>query len=331
MKIVLASPKFPQPRGNTVTVRRIATNLEKLGVATEIISTTEELHLHPIPSGDLVHGFHAYQFYRFMQKMDRPPTQYVVTMTGTDLNVDLFDPRRRADVLASLRGAAAIHVFDEKAKNLVLGEAPDLDGKVFAIPQGNSVFPTSDSIFKKEADSFVFLLPAGIRKVKNIPAAISMLRKLQIAQPQLRLWIVGPVLEEEEWQIVKSLVEEHPEWIRYLGQMPHGEMGALYTQADVVLNSSHSEGQPAAILEAMGFALPVLVSDIPGNRGIVTHQETGFLYSSEHDFLDYAKKLMVDRASNEQIGKQAAQYIEEHHSSTGEAQALLQMYNSILK
>lgn len=331
MKVVLASPKFPQPRGNTVTVRRIASNLEKLGVSAEIISTTEEQHLHPLPPGDLVHGFHAYQFHQFMQKMEQPPGMYVVTMTGTDLNVDLFDPLRRADVLACLRGAAAIHVFDEKAKSTVLREAPDLAGKVFAIAQGNSDFPSASASLKKERDSFVFLLPAGIRKVKNVPAAISMLSKLQMAYPQLRLWIVGPVLEEVEWQIVKGLVEEHAEWIRYLGQMPHAEMGALYPQADAVLNSSHSEGQPAAILEAMGFGLPVLVSDIPGNSGIVTHQETGFLYGSEREFLAHAEKLMLDRALNERIGKQAAHYIEEHHSGAGEAHALLEMYNAVMK
>lgn len=331
LKIVLASPNYPQPRGNTVTVQRIASNLEKLDVETEIVSTTDEESLLSFPTGDLVHGFHAYQFYHFMKKMDRPPTRYVVTLTGTDLNQDLFDPTRREDVLDSLKNAAAIHVFDEKAKAVLIDECPELKGKIFAIAQGNSDFPADQPSVTKEAGSFLFLLPAGIRKVKNIPAAISMLQKLQHKHPELRLWLVGPVLEEEEGKIVADLVREHADWIRYLGQLPHPEMSSVYEQADVVLNSSHSEGQPAAILEAMGHARPVLVSDIPGNSSIVTHEETGFLYRHEEEFLEYADRLMKDKKLLENIGQRAALHIAEFHSGAAEAKALWSVYNEVLK
>src|SRR5690606_12498888 len=262
MKIVLASPNYPQLRGNTITVQRIADNLEKLGINTEIISTTDDNIIRSFPPADIVHGFHAYNFYKFLQKLDRMPDHYIVTITGTDLNHDLFDPEKRKDVLASLHGAEAIHVFDKKAKNLLLKEVPGVAGKVFIMPQGNLPAPGGTSPVKKEPDSFLFFLPAGIRKVKNIPAAISMLHDLRQDYPHLRLWLVGPVLEESEGQIVLELVEHHKEWIRYLGQVPHEDMGSVYRETDVVLNTSLSEGQPATILEAMGYALPLLASDM---------------------------------------------------------------------
>ncbi|WKA58395.1 glycosyltransferase family 4 protein [Planococcus shenhongbingii] len=329
MKIILAAPNFPQPRGNTVTVRRIAAHLEKLGVQTEIVSTTEEVK--PLPFGDLVHGFHTFYFYQFMQKLAERPDPYIVTMTGTDLNVDLFHPQKRGGVLSVLREAKAIHVFDEAAKTILLKEAPEFEYKVFPIAQGATGFPPSGLPLEKEAGTFLYVLPAGIRKVKNIPSAISALGKLHKKYPHLRLWLVGPVIEEAEAEIVLDLVERHSGWVCCIGELPHSEMGAVYQQADAVLNTSLSEGQPAAILEAMSYGLPVLVSNVQGNSGMVENGSTGYLYNDEQEFLDYAEQLINDDEARQRLGQRAKQYAAEQHSSIREAEALLKIYKSLLQ
>ena len=38
------------------------------------------------------------------------------------------------------------------------------------------------------------------------------------------------------------------------------------------------EGMPLALLEAFRSGLPVVASDVPGNRDVVTHEVTGLLY-----------------------------------------------------
>ena len=331
MKIVLAAPNYPQPRGNTVTVRRIAENLARLDVLTEIVSTTGENRAVSLPPADLVHGFHAYYFYQFLQQLDQKPDRYLVTMTGTDLNVDLFNPEKRQGVLSSLEGAEAIHVFDRAAKTTLLLEAPQFNGKVFVIAQGTSKFSLVHSLLEKDADTFLFVLPAGIRKVKNIPFAITALSNLHDQYPKLRLWIAGPVLEKAEAEIVLGLVEQHADWLRYLGEIPHAQMGEVFEKADVVLNTSRSEGQPAAILEAMGFGLPVLVSNVPGNNGLVENGKTGYLYNDEMEFLDYAAQLINNNKARNQIGEQAKQYAANRHSPLVEAESLLKIYHSILQ
>lgn len=331
MKIVLAAPNYPQPRGNTVTVRRIAANLEALGVETGIISTTGEKRVSSLPSADLVHGFHAYYFHQFLQTLDEQPAAYMVTMTGTDLNVDLFDPDKRDGVLSALTGAKAIHVFDPSAKALLLQEAPEFREKVFPIAQGASHFAEGSAPFQKEEGTFLFVLPAGIRKVKNIPFAIHALGKLHEMHPHLRLWLVGPVLEEAEAETVLALAEQHAGWIRYLGELPHAQMGTVYGQADAVLNTSLSEGQPAAILEAMGYGLPVLVSNVQGNNGMVENGRTGYLYNDQNEFLEYAQQLINNKEVRQRIGQQARQYAAEQHSALDEAKSLLEIYRSIVE
>ena len=329
MKIVLASPHYPQLRGNTITVQRIADNLDKLGVETEIISTTDDQVIRNFPSADIVHGFHAYNFYQFLQQLTSKPIHYVITMTGTDLNHDLFNPNKRADVLNCLQEADAIHVFDDKAEQLLISEVPWITDKVFVMPQGNLPNFTGTSPLLKEPDSFVFFLPAGIRKVKNIPFAIAMLENLHTHYPHVRLWLVGPVLEEEENKLVMELVRQHEDWIQYLGEVPHDVMGAIYREADVVLNTSLSEGQPATILEAMSYSLPILASDIPGNQ-IISDKETGYLFKNQIEFLDYAETLVNNKKIRERIGRAAEAYVSHHHSSEREAKTFLKVYQDIL-
>lgn len=51
----------------------------------------------------------------------------------------------------------------------------------------------------------------------------------------------------------------------------------LLDDADIFLNTSHFEGQSVAILEALSKALPVIATDVPGNRDLVRNGENGFL------------------------------------------------------
>jgi glycosyltransferase involved in cell wall biosynthesis len=331
VKVLLVTPNFHQPRGNTVTVQRIADGLEKSGVQTDIISITEENVVKFLPKADIVHGFHAYRFYKFLERLDTKPDSYIITLTGTDLNHHLFDEKARPDVLSCLRGAKAIHVFNEEAKQILLNEIPEVKHKTVIIPQGTTEFLDMNIEQQKEDGTFLFVLPAGIRKVKNIPFAIEALRSLYKENPKIRLWLVGPILEEVEGEVVKELFQANKEWVHYLGQVPHEKMGAIYTQADCVLNTSHSEGQPSSILEAMSYCLPVLVSNNQGNRSIVSHKETGFIYTTPDQFLDYAEQIINNIELGQTIGKKAKQYIAEHHSGKKEAEHLIKIYQNAWK
>lgn len=48
-------------------------------------------------------------------------------------------------------------------------------------------------------------------------------------------------------------------------------------QADLLVNSSAYEGMPIAVIEAMMSALPVVATDVPGNKELVRHGSSGLL------------------------------------------------------
>lgn len=56
------------------------------------------------------------------------------------------------------------------------------------------------------------------------------------------------------------------------------EMTELYRMADIAVTASRYEGLPFNVMESMYFKLPVVASDVKGNRDLVMDGVTGFLY-----------------------------------------------------
>lgn len=62
------------------------------------------------------------------------------------------------------------------------------------------------------------------------------------------------------------------------GQVGFTSLPQQYHRSDLYLSASHSDGTSISMLEAMACGLPVLVSDIPGNREWVQPGENGWLF-----------------------------------------------------
>ena len=342
MKIELAVPHRGQLRGNTVTAERIRRGLERLGEEVRISFFAAGQDGAAAgdgggPAGEefspaVLHGFHAYWFEIYRRRRGPSPVPYAVTLTGTDLNHHLYEPDKRPLVLRCLDGAAAVHVFHEAAARELWREAPSTRGRTHIIAQALEPFPANGGrggLPAREPGAFVFLLPAGVRRVKQIPFALSTLRELRAVCPAVRLWLAGPVLEADEAARVRALVEANRGWARWLDPLPHHRMGGLYERADAVLNTSLSEGQSSAVLEAMAQGVPVLAADIPGNRSVVADGATGLLFRDKEQFLAQARRLLADGEWRRALAARARAFVRARHSPESEALALRAMYRSI--
>jgi glycosyltransferase involved in cell wall biosynthesis len=63
--------------------------------------------------------------------------------------------------------------------------------------------------------------------------------------------------------------------IELLGQV--GDMAALFASVDIVVLPSYREGLPKSLIEAAACALPLVTTDVPGCREVVTHEVNGLL------------------------------------------------------
>jgi glycosyltransferase involved in cell wall biosynthesis len=84
-----------------------------------------------------------------------------------------------------------------------------------------------------------------------------------------------------------------------------------------------------AVLEAMSKTIPVLASDIEGNRSVIVDGQDGFLFRSDADLLAKAERLLNDPALRYTFGRRAMQKIEAHFNLEGEIGGHLTLYQSL--
>ena len=310
-RLALLTPfAFPSIRGNAVTVERIARGLRARGADLEIwdLSSMTPSSLerraseyHPA----LIHAFHAYRAGPLGLTMARRiGCPLVVTLTGTDVNLDLFDAERSSAVRRVLAGAAAVTVFHESVATVAARALPGVRARLVVVPQsvdlpdpGLAPGPPPG-----ERDP-VMLFPAGIRPVKRPLFPLVPLDPLASRFPGFELRYVGPILDAVEGAALVRALESRP-WARYLGEVPHAAMPTVLRGADVVLNCSLSEGGMAnSVLEALAFGRAVLASDIEGNRSVIEDGVTGFLFSGTDAFAGKAARLLHDAGLRRRLGE----------------------------
>jgi glycosyltransferase involved in cell wall biosynthesis len=328
----------PAGRGNAVTVDRIVRGLSERGVDARVwdLSASAEpdvlagvLAARPC----LVHAFHAYRTGPLaLEAARRLAVPLVVTLTGTDANEDLVEPGREA-VARVLTAAAAITVFHRSITARLAAVMPQVVPRVTEIPQAVAFARTDPvdlaALWSLPSDRLLVLFPGGIRRVKRPLLALRGLEPVAARHPGLRLAYTGPVLEPAEGDALLGALRSRP-WARHLGTIPHAQMASLLTQADVVVNSSVSEGGMAnAVLEALALGRAVLASAIDGNRSLIDHDVTGLLFTDQDDLTTQAERLAADSALRTRLGAAGRARIERDHPRHREIDAYLDLYRSL--
>ncbi len=343
LQVLLVAP-YPlgQPRGNSVTIERIARGLRQQGARVSILSPAQP---PPRRRFDLVHAFHAYRAGpRALALAQQWNAALVVTLTGTDFNHDLRLPARRPVVRRVLANTDALIVFDAQARQRLRERAAGVAGRVQVVPQAvDPCFLPRWGKGKRDAlrrqwrrrlklseGDFVFFYPSGIRTVKDPLFLLRAFPRLRRKHPQARLLFVGPVLEHDYGQRFLAQAKKVP-GVTYRAAVAPGAMPGLYAAADAVVNSSRSEGMSNSLLEAMGMSVPVLVRAIEANRNLVREGRTGLLFRNAGEFARQAEHLLVDAALRRKLAARARSLVRRRHDPRAEAAAHLRLYRRLLK
>lgn len=328
MNIFALSP-FPLETvsGNVVTLKRIRAELARRGhemVIYPVNSTTTEQELREIISSssvDLLHFYHAYKTGRFLPFFPDIPS--VVTLAGTDVAHDLGNADRRPAIKAAMDGARSVTTYTPSHSVRIRTLFPEVTSKIVVLPKGVTV---GTQPFDPGIESFLFFHPGGIRPVKNNLFAVESVSSLR---SEAHLLVAGPVLDEKYGAEFQERVTSFPR-VHHRERIPHEAMGSAYARADVVLNTSLSEGISNALIEAMVSGRPILAADIPGNRDMIESGKTGILYHSAEDFQVQAKRLEEEDSLRNDLGDAARVYALKTFSTEREVDALLAAYQSAL-
>lgn len=328
--LLLLPPKQPSSGGNVTYSHRLKRGLAPRGIQIHI-HMVDQISEREIAKADLVHVYNAYRTGRIvLPTLKRLRKPMILTITGTDINEYFFRPDSHAIMLEVLRYARNIVLLTETARQELINALPEAKDKAVVInlgvdlPQG--VHKTRRD-FGFGEDEFIFLLPAGIRPVKDPLAAVAPLQRLHAEFPHIRFALAGPCMDEELCAEVRRLSEANP-WISYLGEVPHKVMPSLMQLADVVMNTSKSEGLSHALLEAMSLGKAVLASRVPGNTDLIQDDVNGLLFSHGEECSTKARRLILDQELRLRLGREAKRTVEKNYSLLRELNQFQQLYEN---
>ncbi|MEO0481760.1 MAG: glycosyltransferase [Planctomycetota bacterium] len=310
MKILLLTPgshgEFPGPAG---TVERIRTGLSRRGHLCELFGGSQDGEIHESLAGvidrfkpDVVH---AHDVFRCGLPLLGLRCPWVVSASGDDLHLDLRDSKRSPMVCKTLESAHRVMVPSAATAKMVEEAVPDTAGKIDVVPRSADALETEATDLRRSLgiprSRLLILLPGGLRPIKGQHRALPLIQSLRKMQVDCELVIVGPIQDEEYAAKLERLVRDEPR-IRILPPLSKERMGAAYLNADVVLNTSLDEGMSPVLLEAGELGRPVVASDVPGNRELVRHRETGLLFEDEDSLTRSIIALSRDRSAAGALG-----------------------------
>jgi colanic acid/amylovoran biosynthesis glycosyltransferase len=227
------------------------------------------------------------------------------TLHGSDLLL-------RADLLAAkLRRCKFCFTVSDFNRNYILHHYPSTPpSKVIVRRMGvDRAFPSLDPV-SNDQQRFCLLAVGRLHQVKNYEFLIEACAALHRQGVDILCWIVGDGPEHAALQ--RQINTAHLQDRVYLiGQIPRESLDCYYRHADLVVMTSHSEGVPVVLMEAMAHGKLVLAPAITGIPELVEHVHTGFLYEpgSMDDFLHSVRWILKNRASFSEIPRAAASYV----------------------
>ena len=163
------------------------------------------------------------------------------------------------------------------------------------------------------ADAPLAVYTGRLHAAKGLSDLIAAWRQIETSWPTARLWIVG---EGPERRALAEQIEDQQLGGRVVLCGAFDSIDDFLAAADCFVLPSHEEGMSLALLEAMAAGLPVVASDIEGNRQLVRHEREGLLVPAG-DVAALASalgRLLVDRLWAAEFGNSARRRVADEFS-----------------
>jgi putative glycosyltransferase (TIGR04348 family) len=279
LSIVTPAPAGSQ-NGNRLTALRWSRILKKLGYHVHVLEKWQGW------DADLLIALHAYRSHDsildFHQKYPNKPI--VLVLTGTDLYRDL---NQHPEVLASMTMADCIVVLQPAALQLI---PQHLHEKTRVVYQSVKAIGRKPRLKKQ----FLVSVIGHLRPEKDPFCTVRSLNYL----PQHSTIIVKHLgkamsVEMEQKALHFESIAPRYEWLK---ELKHSKALQKLARSHLMVISSLMEGGAHVVSEAIALGVPVIASDIPGNRGLLGDDYSGYYPTGN----EIALAAVLDRAETDE-------------------------------
>jgi len=197
--------------------------------------------------------------------------------------------------------------------------------KVFVIPHGNYLHALRTMPEQREArrrlgvaeDPLLLLFFGQIKDVKGVDLLLEAMPEVLQRFPQTVLLVAGKpwksdFLKYETLIETLGICEQCVTHIRYI---PDEEVPLYYAASDLVVLPYRRIYQSGALLMAMSYGRPVLVSDLPGMTEIVADNENGFVFrqGDREDLVSKLRTILSNKVLRDICGQKGLEYVQSNY------------------
>ncbi|WP_235044622.1 glycosyltransferase [Methylohalobius crimeensis] len=233
---------------------------------------------------DLIDAHFAYpDGYAAVQLGRRFNVPVTVTLRGTEVPLSR-DPIRREKILKALDGASRVFSVSESLKNHAVSMGVEAE-KIEVVGNGvdtEKFYPLPRDKARRELkipqNAQVLITVGALVPRKGQQRVIEILPFLLRKYPDLLYLVVGgaspegDMTESLQAQVMRLGLEKH---VRFLGPLPPERLKRSLSAADVFVLATANEGWANVFLEAMACGLPVITTEVGGNREVVCRDDLG--------------------------------------------------------
>jgi glycosyltransferase involved in cell wall biosynthesis len=220
-----------------------------------------------------------------------------ITMRGTETR-HVNDPALRPRLISALTRASRVFSVSDSLRQIALSCGIDA-AKLRVIGNGVDIAKFSPQSRIKARESLgisstakVIVTVGGLVERKGFHRVIAAMPELIKKYPDLTYLIIGgPSPEGDMTKRLRQLVSDLKldSAVKFLGPMAADKLSQPLSAADVFVLSTRNEGWANVLLEAMACGLPVVATDVGGNREVVSIPAIGMIVP----FDDHAKLVVA--------------------------------------
>ena len=229
------------------------------------------------------------------------------------------------DSLSAIKTIVDFGVDEEKVKLIVHG----VDLRVFHPIENNEKFKKELCIPQNYQ---VVINTRNLEPVYDVGTIVKAIPQVIDECPNTYFLIVGDGTlrhQLEELACKLGLAKN----VRFVGSVSNMEMPKFLGVSDIYVSASLSDTRSVSLLEAMTNGLPVVVTDLEGNKECVKEGVNGFLFP-KGDFKALAEKiiyLLRDEDTRRRFGVINRRYVEKEGSHEKEMRKMEKLYKGLVE
>jgi len=196
-----------------------------------------------------------------------------------------------------------------------------------------SVIPNAVDVAKytNKGDENFILFAGRLSKVKGLTCLIQAFSEIS-KDYDTDLLLVGSGTDERKLKKMTTAMNIDAR-VHFIPMVGKDTLRGYLSKCSVFVLPSLFECMPVGLLEAMASGKPVIASDIPGPKDIITQGKDGFLFEKENvdELKKYLELCLSDEKLRRKVGENARKTIEEGYTFNKITQEYLKIYKSILK